>query len=79
MDLDKDKRVSKTLLTITLMSILTPSQESLYKQRESTHKTGTDDEKFLKMGMKKHFYGDDFVWASSKKSAEKKAKKLGYI
>lgn len=78
MDSDKAKRVRKTLQTITLMSILTPPQESLQKQRESTYKTGTEEEKFLKMGLTKHFYGENFVWASGKKAADKKAKKYGY-
>ena len=38
MDSDKDKKAKKALQTLTLMSILTPPQESLYKQRESIQK-----------------------------------------
>ena len=31
------------------------------------------------MGLKKHFYGDQFVWAATKKAADKKAKKQNYL
>jgi len=35
------------------------------------------DQDFTGKGLKKFYYGDQFIWAINKKNADKKAKKLG--
>ena len=38
-----------------------------------------EEEKKLKRGLKKFFYGEKFVWAINKKNADRKAKNKGLI
>lgn len=82
--------MSKTLGMLAALSMMSASYQEFPNLKRSSKDDLSDEEKErfqalkfeqdqLSKGLKKFYYGDDFVFALNKKNADKKASKLGLI
>ena len=69
----------KSLAILSTMLVL--SGNSTYSERieKKPKKQLTEDEIAESKGLKKFFYGENFVWALNQKNADRKAKNFGFI
>ena len=69
----------KSLAILSTMMVLSgnsPYSECIEKKPK---KQLTEDEIAESKGLKKFFYGENYVWALNKKNADRKAKRVGFI
>lgn len=62
-----------------IAAMATDTSPMSYYEEKPKNSSMTDEEKAKANGLKKFDYGNNHVFALNKKSADKKAKKLGYI
>lgn len=70
---------SKLLPFLSIMAALIGHSTPEEKIERKPKKKLTEDEIAESKGLKKFFYGKNYVWALNKKNADRKAKNLGFV
>ena len=75
----KDMSKLKSLAIISAMMALSGSSPYSERIEKEPKKQLTDDEIAERKGLKKFFYGENYVWALNQKNADRKARNLGFV
>ena len=70
---------SKILTFLSIMTALSEHSEPTKRIKRKPRKQLTEDELAESKGLKKFFYGENYVWALNNKNADRKAKNFGFI